>query len=73
MLPDHDPPTGFVDSGLLAAVATAHPDAMSRADGCPECVLNVEAPKSTATLTTGYRCAYLCADCGHAWTTDWSE
>lgn len=32
---------------------------MARVDGCPECVLNTELPKSTAPTTTGYRAAYL--------------
>lgn len=47
--------------------------AMSLADGCPECVRNVEAPKSAVAVEGGWRTAYLCADCGHAWTTDWAE
>lgn len=42
-------------------------------DGCPECVLNTEPPRSVTALEKGARAAYLCADCGHAWTTDWSE
>lgn len=53
------------------APATVQIEAISAVDGCPECVLNVEPPRSTTTLTDGYRNAYLCSDCGHAWTTDW--
>lgn len=44
---------------------------MSRIDGCPECVLNTEPPRSVTTTNDGFRAAYLCSDCGHAWTTDW--
>lgn len=44
---------------------------MAAVDGCPECVANVEPPLSHIVLELGYRCAYLCSDCGHAWTTDW--
>jgi hypothetical protein len=47
--------------------------AMSSADGCPECVLNVEPPRSYVPTDNGYRTAHLCASCGHAWTTDWME
>lgn len=45
----------------------------ARLDGCPECVVNAELPKSTAALADGFRAAYLCTDCGHAWTTDWKD
>lgn len=41
-------------------------------DGCPECVLNTEPPRSSTLLDGAVRCAYLCSDCGHAWTTDWA-
>ena len=42
-------------------------------DGCPNCVANVEPPKSTAVGDDGALCAYLCSDCGHAWTTSWRD
>lgn len=45
----------------------------ARIDGCPECVTNTEPPRSVAPTDNGYRCAYLCGDCGHAWTTDYRE
>jgi hypothetical protein len=47
--------------------------AMGLVDGCPECVRNTEAPRSAVAVTGGWRTAYMCADCGHAWTTDWAE
>jgi len=61
---------------IMPAPTDAPPDPpptlwMAAVDGCPECVLNVEPPTSTVALTNGYRNAYLCSDCGHAWTTDW--
>lgn len=40
-------------------------------DGCPECVVNVEPPRSVTTLAGYTHATYLCTDCGHAWTTDW--
>ena len=46
---------------------------MSHLDGCPECVYGTELPKSWAPTTDGYQTAYLCSDCGHAWTTDWKD
>lgn len=46
---------------------------LSAVDGCPGCVSNVEPPTSTVALDQGYRNAYLCSDCGHAWTTDWRD
>lgn len=49
-----------------------HAAAMSKVDGCPECVLNTEPPRSAVAVGNGWRCAYLCSDCGHAWTTDWA-
>lgn len=62
-----------VDNGLPVGGAAVHAHPMSRLDGCPECVLNTELPKSTAPTDNGYRAAYLCNDCGHAWTTDWTD
>lgn len=48
-----------------------HAEAMSHIDGCPNCVRNTEKPRASVQVTNGYRCAYLCGDCGHAWTTDY--
>ncbi len=42
-------------------------------DGCPNCVQNVEPPRSVAFIEGGLRAAYLCTDCGCAWTTDWKD
>lgn len=45
---------------------------MSQADGCPECVHNVEPPRDVARNDAGgYFAGYLCSDCGHAWITSW--
>lgn len=47
--------------------------AMSRADGCPDCI-NTEPPRAAIPLDAGaWRCSYLCTDCGRAWVTDWKE
>lgn len=46
---------------------------VARIDGCPECVYNTEAPRSVEPFTNGFNAAYLCTDCGHAWTTSWKE
>lgn len=43
---------------------------MSRVDGCPGCD-NTELPRAYIDLDDGYRCSYLCSDCGRAWTTDY--
>lgn len=61
------------DSAPPRASSPVESDPLSWADGCPECVLNVEPPRSVVELTNGFRNAYLCSDCGHAWTTDWRE
>lgn len=45
--------------------------AMSRADGCPSCVVNAEPPKDVAAGDDCYYAGYLCTDCGHAWLTTW--
>lgn len=45
--------------------------AMSRCDGCPECVLNVDPPRDVADGDGCYYAGYLCVDCGHAWITTW--
>lgn len=64
--------SGPVASMPAADTNRAHPPE-SRADGCPSCVVNVEPPRSVTTLAAGFRAAYLCNDCGHAWTTDWKD
>lgn len=46
---------------------------MARIDGCPSCVVNTEAPRWTASTAHGFTAAYTCSDCGHRWSTDWSE
>lgn len=55
----------------VARPPTSHPG-ISRVDGCPECVLNVEPPITSIPLGgDGYRNAYICSDCGHSWVTEW--
>ena len=51
-------------------MSTAEP--LTCIDGCPApgCT-NTEAPTTCVPLTAGHRCAYLCTDCGRAWTTDY--
>lgn len=47
---------------------------MSRVDGCPECIINVEAPWSSMPVdgaVSGYVNTYTCSDCGHSWQTTW--
>jgi hypothetical protein len=51
----------------------AHASGMSLIDGCPECVLNTEAPTDATPTEGGWRCAYRCSDCGHRWTTSWGN
>lgn len=69
----HSDPRMPVENFLARGGAIDDARRMTQIDGCPECVVNAELPKSVAPLTTGYRTAYLCADCGHAWTTDWKD
>lgn len=58
----------------LPAVVSANEVVLAgNADGCPECVVNVEIPRSVVVLKDGHRAAYVCSDCGHAWTTDWRD
>lgn len=40
-------------------------------DGCPECVVNTEAPIVLERLNPGCSAAYHCTDCGHSWETAW--
>ena len=50
----------------------ARVDPAGNSDGCPNCVLNVEAPAFwDATIEGAIVCTYLCSDCGHEWTTEW--
>lgn len=46
--------------------------ALTRVDGCPECVANYEPPRDVAPGANGFYAGYLCTDCGHAWMTTWS-
>jgi hypothetical protein len=57
----------------LDRVGNALTRALSRVDGCPECVHNTEPPRAAVPSTTGWWCSYLCSDCGHTWTTDWAD
>jgi hypothetical protein len=41
-------------------------------DGCPECVVNSEAPHTTERTPAGWTESYVCADCGHRWYTCWA-
>ena len=58
-----------------AADEAQHPPltALSRVDGCPECVENAETPSSAYATGDGYLCNYVCLDCGHAWATSWKD
>lgn len=50
------------------------PAGLSRVDGCPSCVANVEPPwSSMPTEGGGYVNAYTCTDCGHSWQTSWGS
>lgn len=49
------------------------PAFMDHVDGCPQCVVNVEPPKSSVRRGDATLSAYLCSDCGHAWTTEWRD
>jgi len=42
-------------------------------DGCPECVINVEAAYLHLSFTDACVAAYRCADCGHLWQTSWGR
>jgi DNA-directed RNA polymerase subunit M/transcription elongation factor TFIIS len=56
--------------------AAAYPDpgncVQPHADGCPECVVNVETPWLHETRPDGCSTAYECHDCGHSWSTSWA-
>ena len=47
--------------------------AMSRLDGCGECIYNTELPKAAIPHDGGWLCHYACTDCGHTWTTAWGS
>ena len=53
--------------------AALHAERMARVDGCPECVANYEVPRMIRPVVGGFRADYRCADCGYAWTTEWSD
>ena len=42
---------------------------MGTADGCA--CGNLQPPRAALPIDTGYRCSYLCADCGTAWLRDY--
>ena len=42
-----------------------------RPDGCPECIYNVEEPRSSSRKGDEVTCYYECSDCGHRWFTGW--
>lgn len=56
----------------IGDLATAWLDAISRVDGCPACP-NTEPPKTWQPVPGGYFLAYLCSDCGAAWTHETKE
>lgn len=48
--------------------------AMSRLDGCGECIYNTEMPRAAMPDGTGgWLCHYVCTDCGHTWKTTWGS
>ena len=49
---------------------TTHADVMGRATACPECP-NTEPPRDAVETYGGWLVAYLCSDCGWAWTIDY--
>jgi hypothetical protein len=64
ILPDPAPPS-----------AQTRPDteAMGKTDACPECLWNVEWPRSVSPTADGFRADYLCSDCGQFWNTSWKD
>lgn len=66
----------IVPLNAAAQVPTAPFDrtaAMSRADGCPSCVVNYEPPRDVVAGPHGLFAGYHCTDCGHAWITAWGD
>ena len=56
--------------------APDHATRMARIDGCPECVVNTEAPlrvRESPGNVPGFTADYRCTDCGHRWTTAWAD
>ena len=51
---------------------TTHADVMGHATACPECP-NTEPPRDAVETYGGWLVAYLCSDCGAAWTIDYPE
>jgi len=52
---------------------TPPPPRYAAVDGCPECVINTEAPILTHPVEGGFVAFYSCSDCGHDWSTAWGE
>ena len=46
---------------------------LARTDRCPECVTNTETPITVEPVRGGYLATYVCAACGHHWTTSWAD
>lgn len=65
LTPDESPDDRFDRSDTVAIRR------MSKADGCPDCVVNYETPRTVEPTRDGYRAHYECALCGHTWTTDY--
>lgn len=74
------PPTSSEERKRLMTImptgqGSAYPErpacAEPHADGCPECVVNVEEPWFHDVGPRGCSGAYRCSDCGHEWTTSW--
>lgn len=70
-----DPAAAHIAADLRSPAQIAEPSVGAgicvapHVDGCPECVLNYEAPQVHELITDGCRCSYECADCGHRWVT----
>lgn len=48
---------------------------MSRADGCPACVDNLQPPRAAIPTDepNGFIASYRCGKCGHEWTCVWDD
>lgn len=60
-------------TGTPSPIADSLTRAMSRVDGCATACGNTEAPRAAIPTNNGWMASYLCADCGHAWTTSWKD
>lgn len=63
---------------ILPACPNAAQDArqiarMSRVDGCPDCVTNLEPPYRVEQVARGFIAYYGCEACGFFWNTGWSD